>query len=109
MKRLKNSEDRHISPKGTRTRVMAKNLMVGDKFVLSGDKVGKVVGVNVKVVAGMGQGAASIRVRRGNGKEFVRKTDMADRIWIVETPETRFARRAQSRIPLWDRSGIKYV
>lgn len=96
-KRLTNSEDRHIKPTGTVTRVMAKNLMVTDTVLLAGNKTGSIVRVSTKV-GRRGTYTTTYTVKRSNGKTFRREVDGLARIWIVEYPSTRFDRRNLSRI-----------
>lgn len=95
-RRLRNREDRHISPTGTRTRVMAKNVIEGDEYLLSGDRVGRVVSNRVTVKP-RGKTVARIQVRTPKGKTFERQVDGTTRIQICEYPATRFERRRMSR------------
>jgi hypothetical protein len=94
--RLRNVEDAHISPNGTDTRVMAKNVMAGDEFLLSGDRVGRVL-ENRVIVKPRGQYVARMRVRTPRGKTFEKTIDGNTRVAIREYPETRFERRRASR------------
>ncbi len=106
-RRLKNSEDRHIAPSGTPTRVLAKNLMVGDTVALAGDTTGIVTRVVTKMRRGMA--VTSYTVRRTNRKTFSRLVDGYARIWIVEYPSTRFERRAMSRVSNEDRPHYQMI
>ena len=94
--RLSNREDSHISPNGTDTRVMAKNVMVGDEFLLSGDRVGRVL-ENRVTIKPRGQYVSRLRVRTPRGKTFEKTIDGSTRVMIREYPETRFERRRASR------------
>lgn len=101
-RRLKNSEDRHIAPSGTPTRVYAKNLMVSDTVVLAGDTTGVVTRVKT-LIRRNGTVVTSYTIRRSNRKTFSRLVDGYTRVWIVEYPSTRFDRRAMSRVSNADR------
>ena len=91
-----NREDAHISPKGTDTRVLAKNVMKGDEFLLSGDRVGCVVSNRVTVKP-RGAYVSHMTVRTPKGKTFEKVLDGYVRVMIREYPDTRFARRQMSR------------
>lgn len=94
--KLNNSEDRHIGRNGTETRIFAKNIMEGDAFLLSGDRIGKVVSNRV-TVRPRRRYTAKITVKTPSGKTFERVVDGDTRIAIREYPETRFERRRMSR------------
>ena len=94
--RLSNVEDAHISPQGTDTRVLAKNVMEGDVFLLSGDRMGKVISNRVTIKP-RGKYVARIEVRTPSGKRFERVVDGTTRVMIREYPTTRFERRRASR------------
>jgi hypothetical protein len=91
-----NREDAHISPKGTDTRVLAKNVMEGDEFLLSGDRVGRVVSNRVTIKSRGGY-VARMTVRTPKGKTFEKVLEGDARVMIREYPETRFERRRMSR------------
>lgn len=95
--RLINKEDRHIGRNGKDTRVLAKNIMQGDEFLLSGDRSGTVVKNNV-TVRPRRRYTAKITVKTPSGKTFERVVDGSTRIMIREYPETRFMRRRMSRM-----------
>lgn len=94
--RLGNVEDAHISPKGTDTRVLAKNVMEGDEFLLSGDRIGRVVSNRVTIKP-RGETVARMTVRTPKGKTFEKVLDGSVRVMIREYPATRFERRRMSR------------
>lgn len=94
--RLANVEDAHISPAGTDTRVLAKNVMQGDEFLLSGDRVGTVVS-NTVVLKPRGKTVARMVVRTPKGKTFEKVLEGTTRVMIREYPATRFERRRMSR------------
>lgn len=94
--RLTNVEDAHISPSGTDTRVLAKNVMPGDEFLLSGDRVGTVVSNSVTIKP-RGATVARMMVKTPKGKTFEKVLDGTTRVMIREYPETRFERRRMSR------------
>lgn len=94
--RLCNTEDAHISPKGTDTRVLAKNVMEGDEFLLSGDRVGRVMSNRVTVQP-RGKTVARMTVRTPKGKTFEKVLEGTTRVMIREYPATRFERRRMSR------------
>lgn len=94
--RLVNVEDAHISPKGTETSVLSKNLIPGDSMILNGGSVGTIVDIQVKVLKNK-RYLTRIKVLNENRKTFVREIDGNDRVAIVEYPDSRFLRRAYSR------------
>lgn len=95
--RLVNTEDSHISPRGTETRIMAKNLIPGDHFVLNGGKVGKVKKVNVNRRS-RGNTNVTFSVTNENRKTFTKVMDGSNKVLIREYPATRFERRRLSRM-----------
>lgn len=95
--RLVNVEDAHISPNGTETSVMAKNLIVDDAMILNGGHIGRIESVEVKVLRG-NRYLTKAKIRNQNNKTFVREFDGKERVSIVEYPATRFIRRMYSRL-----------
>lgn len=100
--RCRNSEDRHISPKGTCTRVKYRNVMIGDIVVLRDGSRSKVIDKDyyfVKVNRYSERFAIKLKIKKSNGKSFT----MEDRsphsyITIIEYPKMRVERRRLSRL-----------
>lgn len=103
-----NSEDKHIKVEGTETKVYAKNLMVGDDFILRSNRIGTIVKVKTKVIRKNRKYTfvTSFTVRLKNKKTFRRMVDGKAYVHIMEYPNTRFYRRNMSRLSIRDRYTI---
>lgn len=86
-----------IPARGRASRVLAKNVLAGDLFLLSGDRRGTVVRNNVRYRED-GVGYANILVEvPESGKTFRRRVATSTRIAIWETPSNRKQRRRMAR------------
>lgn len=94
---VRDRSGRLIPAKGRPSRILAKNLIPGDKFCLTGNKVGKVLGVWV-FVDGQEVLETEAVVRTPKGKKFEKFFERDDRVWVVETPKSRLIRRKYARM-----------
>lgn len=85
-----------IPSRGRNSRVLAKNVLPGDAFLLNGDRIGSVESVNVR--RSQSGTFANIVVQTPNGKTFRRRVDAYNRVWIRETPAMRRERRRAARL-----------
>lgn len=86
-----------ISRKGTNTRVLAKNILPGDEFVMRGQDNAIVLSSNT-YITGRNAGTTVIVMRMANGGLLTKQVSMNHRMMVRETPASRASRRRFIRI-----------
>lgn len=97
-----NSADAGIPRTGIRSRIYAKNVLVGDRMLMRGEKPARVL--NVTHAYDESRGDVNVIVfQKADGTVMSRIYGFWERVSVKETPKTRRERRSASRHEFWDR------